>query len=407
MRKLILFSILVKNRRKKMNRLQSKNTKRRGNILKIVLLILSAFIIVFALHGCGTEEEEGATEEISEISEEAKSEDTEESPELGEQTATEDVEEATEIGTGAKTGLSVDTSIEKSTDAGEEEDGLAQADSVIVAVIADSENRIANCAIDSAQTKIQFSDTGEIVTPLDKEFVGKQELGEEYGMIVASSIGKEWNEQATALSNYVIGKTVEEVKGIAVDEEGVPTESELTSSVTMHIANYIAGIEKAVNQADNRGASIDDKLGIGVITTIDRSKDANAEEEGLAQAYSNIAAVTFNNEGLITSCIIDAVQADVNFNQEGEITSNLSISPRTKNELGDEYGMKAVSEIGKEWYEQADAFAEYVVGKTINEVTGIAVNEEGVPTESELTSSVTIDVGSFLTVIEKAYNAAK
>ena len=47
-----------------MNRLQSKNTKRRGNILKIVLLILSAFIIVFALHGCGTEEEEGATEEI-------------------------------------------------------------------------------------------------------------------------------------------------------------------------------------------------------------------------------------------------------------------------------------------------------------------------------------------------------
>src|SRR6056297_2969165 len=95
-----------------MNRLQSKNTKRRGNILKIGLLILSAFIIVFALHGCGTEEEEGATEEISEISEEAKSEDTEESPELGEQTATEDVEEATEIGTGAKTGLSVDTSIE-------------------------------------------------------------------------------------------------------------------------------------------------------------------------------------------------------------------------------------------------------------------------------------------------------
>ena len=305
-----------------------------------------------------------------------------------------------------KTGLSVDTSIAKSTDAGEE-NGLAQADSTIVAVTVDEDGKIANCAIDSAQTKISFSNSGEIVTPLDKEFVGKQELGEEYGMIVASSIGKEWNEQATALSNYVIGKTVEEVKGIAVNEEGTPTESELTSSVTMHISDYIAGIEEAVVNAENLGAEADDKLGIGVMTTIDRSKDATAEEEGLAQAYSNIAAVTFNHEGVITSCIIDAVQADVNFNQEGEITTDLSISPKTKNELADEYGMKAVSGIGKEWYEQADAFAKYVVGKTVDEVKGISLDEEGTPTESELTSSVTIHVGPFIAVIEKAYHAAK
>ena len=305
-----------------------------------------------------------------------------------------------------KTGLSVDTSIAKSTDAGEE-NGLAQADSTIVAVTVDEDGKIANCAIDSAQTKINFSTSGEIVTPLDKEFVGKQELGEEYGMVVASSIGKEWNEQATALSNYVIGKTVEEIKGIAVNEEGTPTESELTSSVTMHISNYIAGIEEAVVNAENLGAEADDKLGIGVMTTIDRSKDATAEEEGLAQAYSNIAAVTFNHEGVITSCIIDAVQADVNFNQEGEITTDLSISPKTKNELADEYGMKAVSGIGKEWYEQADAFAKYVVGKTVDEVKGISLDEEGTPTESELTSSVTIHVGPFIAVIEKAYHAAK
>ncbi len=386
-----------------MSRLASKNTKRRGIILKIVLLILTVFIVVFALHGCGTEEEESAsvetgTEESSEVSEETIAEDVE------------DVEEASEVseaGAGAKTGLAVDTSLEKSTDASEEEDGLAQVDSVIVAVIADSENRIANCVIDSAQTKINFSDTGEIITPLDKVFVGKQELGEEYGMKSVSEIGKEWYEQATALSNYVIGKTVDEVKGIALNEEGIPTESELTSSVTMHITNYISGIEKAVNQAENRGASADDQLGIGVITTIDGSEDVTAEEEGLAQAYSTYAAVTFDEEGVITSCIIDSSQANVNFDQEGEITTDLSMSPKTKNELGEEYGMKSVSEIGKEWYEQADAFAEYVVGKTVDEVKGIALNEEGIPTESELTSSVTMHVGSFITVIEKAYEAAK
>ncbi len=205
----------------------------------------------------------------------------------------------------------------------------------------------------------------------------------------------------------MIGKTVEEVKGIAVNEEGTPTESELTSSVTMHISDYIAGIEEAVVNAENRGAEADDKLGIGVITTIDMSKDATAEEAGLAQAYSTYAAVTFDEEGVITSCIIDSSQGDINFNQEGEITTDLSISPKTKNELADEYGMKAVSGIGKEWYEQADAFAKYVVGKTVDEVKGISLDEEGTPTESELTSSVTIHIGPFIAVIEKAYHAAK
>jgi len=293
----------------------------------------------------------------------------------------------------AKTGLAVDTSIASSTDAGEE-NGLAQVDSIIVAVTVNENSKITNCAIDSAQTRINFSKDGKITTPLDEVFVGKQELGEDYGMVVGSSIGKEWNEQATALSNYVIGKTIEEVKGITLNEEGVPTESELTSSVTMHVA-------------ENVGAAADDKLGIGLITTIDMSRDVTAEADGRAQAYSNIAAVTFNHEGVITSCFIDAVQSNVDFNQEGKITSDLSITPKTKNELGDDYGMKVASAIGKEWYEQADAFANYVIGKTIEEVKGIALNEEGVPTESELTSSVSIHVGPFIEVVEKAYKSAK
>lgn len=305
-----------------------------------------------------------------------------------------------------KTGLSVKTSVAKSTSAGEE-DGLAQADAVIVAVTVDGEGVITNCAIDSAQTRINFSGDGEIVTPMDKVFAGKQELGEDYGMVVASSIGKEWYEQADALAAYVTGKTIEEVKSIAVNEEGVPTEAELTSSVTIHITDYISGVEKAVANAEFRGANADDKLGIGVITTIDMSKNATAEEDGLAQAYSSIAAVTFDSNHVVTSCIIDAVQANVGFNQSGEITSDLSVEPKTKNELGDDYGMVVASSIGKEWYEQANAFAQYAVGKTVEEIKGIALDEEGRAAESELTSSVTIHVGPFITIIEKALHSVE
>lgn len=70
--------------------------------------------------------------------------------------------------------------------------------------------------------------------------------------------------------------------------------------------------------------------------------------------------------------------------------------------------MKSKSGIQKEWNEQADAFAKYVTGKTISEVEGIAIDEAAKPTgSSDLTSSVTISVGDFITALKKANTNAK
>ena len=304
-----------------------------------------------------------------------------------------------------KTGLAVITSAAKSVDAGDA-NGTAQADSLVVGVTVDDAGTIVKCAIDQAQTKIEFSKDGKIVTPLDTIFVAKQELGSDYGMGKASSIGKEWNEQATAFSNYVIGKTIDEIKGIAVSEEGIATGDDLKSSVTIHVGDFITGIEKAAGNALDLGASADDKLGLGVVTNIARSADA-AEEDGVAEAYSYYTAATFNADGVITSSIIDASITDVKFSKEGKITSDINAADQTKNELGDAYGMKKTSTIGKEWNEQADAFAKYIVGKTVDEVKGIAINEEGAPTSDDLKSSVTVHITDFFTILEKAFNAAK
>lgn len=304
----------------------------------------------------------------------------------------------------AKTGLAVITSTGKTVDAGEE-NGIAQVDSVVVAVTVDDAGTILNCAIDTAQTKIEISNEGKIVTPLDTVFVSKQELGEEYGMGELSSIGKEWSEQATALSNYVIGKTVEEVKGIALTETGAPADEDLAASVTIKIQGYIDAIEKAVATAQSLGAAADDKLGLGVVTNIAKSADAG-QEEGVAQAYTYYTATTSDANGVITSSIIDASQTNLYFTTEGKFTSDINASYKTKNELGDEYGMRAASSIGKEWNEQAEAFSKYVVGKTLDEVKGISL-EAGVPTEEDLASSVTVHVTDFITVLEKAYNMSK
>lgn len=304
-----------------------------------------------------------------------------------------------------KTGLGIVTSIASSADAGEK-DGLAQTDSTVAAVLVDAQGKIVACKIDAAQTKINFSAEGKIVTPLDTVFKTKQEKKEEYGMKKASGIQKEWNEQADAFAAYVTGKTLAEVKGIALNEENRPADAELSSSVTIHVNDLIAAVEKAVSNAQDLGAKSGDKLGLGIVTTIDKSTDAAADKDGLAQAYSTYTAVSFGADGKITSSIIDASQSNVNYNASGKLTTDKNTEVKTKNELGEAYGMKKASGIKKEWNEQAAAFAAYVKGKTLDEVKGIAL-KEGAPADAELASSVTVHVTDFITVIEKAAQDAK
>ena len=303
-----------------------------------------------------------------------------------------------------KTGLAVISSIEKSKDPVEKV-GLAQTDSTVVAVTVDKDGKIVKCMIDAAQTKIDFSEDGKIITDLKLVGKSKQELGAEYGMAKASKIKKEWNEEANALAAYVVGKTVAEVKGIAVNAEGVPTDAELASSVTLKIGGFVSAIEKAVANAQDLGAKSSDKLGLGINTNIAKSVSAGAEP-GLAQAYSYYTVVTFDASGKITSTVIDASQSNVNFTKAGKITSDLKAALKTKNELGAEYGMLKASKIKKEWNEQAATFAKYVTGKTLAEVKGIAV-KEGVPTGSDLTGSVTVHITDFTGTIEKASVNAK
>ncbi len=363
---------------------------------KKIALLLSLTLVLTMATACGKKNTNEGTQTQGEATQE----------ETTQEDATQ--EDATQEETaqgGAKTGLAVLTSVGSSADATADAEGLAQVDSTIVAVLVGEDGKILDCAIDAAQTKINFSAEGKITTDLATEFKSKQELGTDYGMAGASSIGKEWSEQANAFADYVVGKTLEEVKGIAVTE-GLATDADLSSSVTIHVTDFISGVEKAVNNAKALGANADDKLGLGVSTNIAKSTDAG-EEDGVAQAYTNYSVVTTDKDGKITSSIIDASQSDVKFSATGAITSDLAVAPQTKQELGADYGMAKASSIGKEWFEQVDALAQYVVGKTVEEVKGIAVTEEGVPSDADLASSVTIHIGDYTTVIDKAVANAK
>ena len=322
--------------------------------------------------------------------------------------STEVVVEGTEVdGTSAstsearpvKTGLSITTSL-SGTDATAEADGTAQADITIVAVTVDADGVINSCVIDAIQGKNTFSASGEITTTAT-EFLSKNELGSDYGMVAWGGAIAEWDAQAAAVAEYVVGKTVEEVQGIALTEDGKAADADLASSATMAIAGFIDPIVAAVNNATDLGAAHWDTLKLVSVTTPHDNASASADSNGVASAYATVAAVTLHQDE-ITSCVIDAVQANVNFDTTGKVTSDLTAPVLTKNEKGADYGMVAWGGAIAEWNEQAASFASYITGKTVSEVAGIAVDDTTKPTDTDLLSSVTIKIGDFKTLIEKA-----
>ena len=297
-----------------------------------------------------------------------------------------------------KTGYALTTNltVENAT---AEADGNATTDISLIAVTVTEEGVIESCEIDAIQGKVTFAEDGQL-TSEGGEVLSKMELGESYGMKAFSPIGKEWDEQVAAIESYAVGKTVEELKTTAIDEAGVVKDADLASSATIYMGSFIWGIEAAVNNAVNLGAVSGDELVITSIATTIGSKTAYEEEAGIAQVDANVAVLTKHGD-VITSCILDSVQSKAEFGTDGAALTEAG-AVLSKNQLGEDYGLKQFSPIGKEWNEQAAAFAEYVTGKTAEEVLGMSLTETTAPAEADLASSVTIAVGDFMALIEKA-----
>ena len=151
------------------------------------------------------------------------------------------------------------------------------------------------------------------------------------------------------------------------------------------------------------------KTGLSVSTSVKDSKSATAEAAGSAAYDVTIAAVTVDDKGVIASCVIDSIPATVAFDANGVITSDLTAAIKTKNELGDDYGMVARGGAIAEWDAQVAAVAQYAVGKTVEQLkngdidmtTGMA--KDG----TDLKSSATIYLAGYVYAIEAAVNNAE
>ena len=297
--------------------------------------------------------------------------------------------------------LATVTGIDSSKAADGENAGNAQLDATVTALTMNGDV-ISSCVIDAVQAKVAFDASGAVISDVEAPVQTKNELGENYGMVAWGGAIAEWDEQAAALASFAVGKTVEELKSGAIDETGkAPAGSDLATQATIYLGGYVSAIEKAVANAQHLGAQAGDVLKLVAVNEISDSTSATAEAEGLAQLYTTASALTFNGE-TITSCAIDAVQAKVNFDTTGTVTTDLTAPVLSKNELGENYGMVAYGGAIAEWDAQAAAFASYITGKTAADVASIAVNEKTAPTDADLTASVTIKIGGFQDLIAKA-----
>ncbi|MBQ6465458.1 MAG: hypothetical protein IJJ43_04235 [Oscillospiraceae bacterium] len=141
------------------------------------------------------------------------------------------------------------------------------------------------------------------------------------------------------------------------------------------------------------------KLGMGISLNMDSSKTGNAQVDACC------AAVVLDAEGKIVAAFIDVAQNKMDVT-DGQVDTEKAFL--TKLELGDDYNMVKFSSATHEWYEQAAAFEQYVIGKTADEVAGIetVLNEEGhnVVTDEALYASCSISVSDFQEAIVKACN---
>ena len=155
-------------------------------------------------------------------------------------------------------------------------------------------------------------------------------------------------------------------------------------------------------------AAFADKLGFGSVTGLGHSTaDATEDAVGQVQVETTYCAVLVDDNGVILQIKFDVAQNNFSFDNEGKIIPHDDNYP-TKLEKGDAYGMAAYSDAVYEWYQQAAAFEQYVIGKTAEEVANMetVVNESGhiVTTDEELYATCSISIGEFKEAVVKACN---
>ena len=290
-------------------------------------------------------------------------------------------------------------------------DGHAQVDATVATVVLDADGKIVACRLDCAQNKMDVED-GEVNT--EATFETKRELRERYNMVAFSDATREWFEQAEAFEAYMVGKTADEVENMETKEHNghnVTVDDTLFASCSIDITAFKAAVVKACR--DEKGqtftAAGSFTLGLAAISDASESTSVTDDEDAVVKMYTEFGATVVGEDGKIIAAITDMIQPQIKMDEDGKVTD--IVFKGTKRELGADYGMVAYGNAIAEWDAQAQAFANYTVGKTAEEVAAIEtkVNDHGysVPADETLLASCTMQVTGMMAVLALAATYAR
>ncbi len=272
-----------------------------------------------------------------------------------------------------------------------------------VSVIVDGKGKVKQLRLDTSQVKVSYVEEAYVLNSKllgeDGDIKSKWDLLDEYGMIVASPIEKEWYEQAAAFEAWTVGKTLKQIKA-AIDTEKNELIDGVAVGVTVTVDTWVGALENALdNKVEINGEVAG--LGVGSLNTWDRTHTGNdfyiggavfdKDHKVLGARVDTFQLQYTNAEG---RAIIDKAEAKVQV-----VASENRI--RGKHEQKEDYGMIVASPIEKEWYEQANALATYVVGKTVSAALGSAAE-----LENGETVGVTMKIAGYRSVLLEAEHTA-
>lgn len=208
-----------------------------------------------------------------------------------------------------------------------DQDRAGKIELAAAAVLLDGEGKLESVLLDELEVSVSADSTGHVTLPTD--WRTKRQKGDDYPLAEVSSLKKGWAEQADAFASYLIGMTPEQVSMLKVDKDGKPTDADLLSGCTIAVDRYRDAVTRACANAD------------------------------MAEP-----ALTVVSDGGVTAP--DLV--------------------KTKLELGEDYGMRGASALGKEWYEHSEGFCDALKGKTRTEIAGLSGGD------ADLKALCTIDI---------------
>ena len=250
---------------------------------------------------------------------------------------------------------------------------------IAAAVLLDGEGKVADVMLDELEVELSADGKGAVTMPTD--YRTKRQKGDDYPLAAASSLKKGWAEQADAFADYLTGLTPQQAARLETDKDGRAADPDLLSGCTIRVDKYRDAVAKACASAAPLGGAKGDRVSLGVaaenassdVTATD-DKDLNAEVE------LTFAALTLDADGRITSAIGDMAEPALT-------------------ELGDGYGMRGASALGKEWYEHSAGYCSYLKGKTEAEAASIPADGS----DPDLAALCTISIDALQKAVGDAF----